>query len=499
MKAKFIVLGLLGILVALSLTACEDLEAMVQDPVSNLATNLQGTPAQTPPGTVVTGTQTTTPGAEITSTLPISPGLGLTTTRTITPGTTIQPTGTVTVGQGTPQPPATTLDPDSLESLDQFPSYRMSTLVTFQPDEGQRIVFEVLTESVSQSGNQAMGQQVLRHWVITLTQGLEQLGTVEFVTNDSQSWVRVNDDWAQTQVTPSQLLGEIGWAGDPEDFLTDDAEGTFVREQTIGGMTTWMYRFGCSDLTETAGFIDVETAEAAMWVSPTYWVPIRTYLRAIGNAPRFGMGLLESISTVSAISETISFTVPPELMPGGTTTPMAGQTITPGQTPSVTQTLGAGLTPTVMQTPGAGVTPTVTRTPGAGQTPMVTATMGADLTPTTGLMPTSSVQATLTQGTPAAGTQEPDMMARFNLPLIQGASNIRRVANMILYEVNQSPTSVIDFYANLAESTGWRIAEGEAAGETTITLIRENVSANIVAISRQGTDQTTVIVNIEEQ
>ena len=44
MKAKFIVLGLLGILVALSLTACEDLEAMVQDPVSNLRPTCKALP-----------------------------------------------------------------------------------------------------------------------------------------------------------------------------------------------------------------------------------------------------------------------------------------------------------------------------------------------------------------------------------------------------------------------------------------------------------------------
>lgn len=91
------------------------------------------------------------------------------------------------------------------------------------------------------------------------------------------------------------------------------------------------------------------------------------------------------------------------------------------------------------------------------------------------------------------------MMARINLPMLQGASNIRRVANMILYEVSQSPASVIAFYANLGENTGWRIAEGEAAGETSITLMRDNISAHIVAIPRQGTDQTTVIVSIDEQ
>jgi hypothetical protein len=320
--------------------------------------------------------------------------------------------------------------------LDDFDSYRVQTVATWTLDIGEVIVIEVMTQAETE------GDQVTRHSAITVSQNGEETEGIEFVTRGDRAWLRTNDEWQQVNVSPDDILGQLGWLGQPDELLSEDARGRFIREEMVNEWTTWRYRFGYDAFADEERFEQLENAEAEIWVAPERDnVPVRMRVRMVGQDVDERSGVLEIESEVQSIDEPVDIPLPPEL---------EGEDMAPDQTPETPP----DQTPDMDETPDA--------TPESDQTPMAEA---------------------------------PALLTQRDISMIPEATDVQALANVVIFTVARSPEEVIQFYTDEMEAAGWQ-AGGET-GETTAQFTRESESVSIVALQRPTGDQSTVIITID--
>ena len=381
------------------------------------------------PGLVVTPTETVTPGAEMTPTETMTPGAEITPTETITPGAEVTPTETMTPGAAVPEGAPEELALADLDDLEQFDSYRTSTVITWTPDTGEMTLIEALVEATIETGLAGVGREATQHTVITLTQGEQQTQTLEFVSRGDETWNRTNGQWVQVSVAPTDLLDQVGWVGNPSVVLSEDARGEFVETETMDGMELWHYRYPSEQIAEEQRFADFEDAQLDAWVSAEHNVVWRMELTATGTGPQGGAGELELVSMVDAVDEPVDFEVPPELEEEGAT-------------------------------PEPATTPT---------------------------------EETL----PETGAEAPGVLTRNEIPLMEGAMDVRAIGNVVVLNVDRSPAEVIDYYTEQLEGSDWSLEEPES--ETTARLTRDGRVVNIAAAPGQQEGQSTVFIAVDEE
>ncbi|MHB1293680.1 MAG: hypothetical protein ACYC4R_01665 [Anaerolineae bacterium] len=426
MKARLFLAGFLLVLVALVLTGCEELGVL-------------GTPTAAIPGA---GTPVSTP----VETPDLTPEVITTPEGTLTPDAEGTPERDLTPGAaGTPAAEAPeTLDITALNTLDdQFDTYVVSSVVTFTSDTEGEVGFVVSTEVMTREGGfLGLATEKAQRSVITVTQDGDDVGSMEFVTSGDQTWTLQNGDWVETDVAPEQLLDQIGWVGNTEDMISEDAEGQFVGEETVNGIPSWHYRYGTEAFSDTERLQDLENAEADVWVSQEDQVIVRMLVRAAGRGPEDEMGTLEMESNLLSVDEPIEFALPPALEKGAEGTPEAEGT------------------------------------PQVDETPVVTGTRTA-------------------RGTPEAAAG-PMLLVERAVPWLDDASGIREGPNVVVYMTESTPEEVISFYEDRLADTDWDL-EDRQTDANTARFTSEGEALYVVAIGGTSGGQTTVIVTVGDE
>jgi hypothetical protein len=381
------------------------------------------------PGIAITATETGSPGIAITPTETVTPGADITPTETVTPGAAITATETVSPGGAAPGEPPEELVLADLGDLEQFDSYRTISVVTWTPDTGDATVIEALVEATVQGGLAGVGREATQHTVITLTQGTQEAQRLEFVSRGEQTWNRVDDQWAEVSVAPTDLLDQVGWIGHPSAILAEDARGAFIATETVDGMELWHYRYPPQELAEEQRFAELEDAELQAWVAAEHNILWRLELIAMGIGPEGGSGTLALVSMVDSVNVPIDFPVPPELALEGTPEP--------GATPE------------------------------------------ADATPTA-------------EDLPETGVRAPDVLTRNDIPLVEGANAVRALGNVVILQVESTPAEVIAFYTDELEAMDWTRTGPESNTTARFTQDGRSVSI-AVAPSEQAGESTVFI------
>lgn len=404
-------------------------------PGVEITPGVEVTPTETlTPGAEITPTETVSPGAEMTPTEAMTPGAEITPTETVTPGAEITPTETVTPGTAVPGEAPEQLVLADLEDLEQFDSYRTTTVVTWTPESGELTLIEALVEATIARGLAGVGREATQHTVITLTQGDLQPQRLEFVSRGEQTFNRTDGQWSEVSVAPTDLLDQVGWVGNPAILLAEDAMGELVGTETMDGMELWHYRYPFEELVEEQRFAEFEDAELDVWVSAEHNIIWRMELNATGIGPEEGTGELVLLSTVESVDEPVAFELPPELE-------------------------------AVEATPEAGATPEAEGTPTADELP-------------------------------ETGVQVPGVLTRNDIPLIDGASDVRALGNVVVMEVDQAPQDVIAFYTEELEALEWTRTGPES--ETTARFTQDGRSVSIAASPGLEADQSTVFIAVDE-
>ncbi|MHB0858854.1 MAG: hypothetical protein ACYC5M_14965 [Anaerolineae bacterium] len=447
MKARMLLVVLL-VFVALVLVGCEELgidgaltpaapgvgtlEATPPDGLPDVTPDVDETPLEgVTPDLDVTPDTDATPGVDLTPDADATPDADMTPDADATPGVDETP-----VAAEAPE----TLDIATLNMLDdQFDTYVVSTVVTFTADVEGEVGFLVHTEVMTREGGfLGLGTETARRSVITVTQDGEEVGAMEFVTAGEDTWILQNGQWIETDVAPEDLLDQIGWVGNAEDLISDDAEGEFVGEETVNDIPTWHYRYGTEAFTDTERLEDLENAEADVWVSQEHQVAVRMVVRAVGRGPEEEMGTLEIESNLVSFDEPVEFDLPP------------------------------ALDEDVEATPDAKGTPAANGTPEATGTPAVQAAAG------------------------------PTLLVQRGIPWLDDATNIREGPNVVVYMTEATPEDVISFYQQSLAETDWEIEDDQMVG-TTARFMRQGEAVNVFAIGGEAGNQTTVIVSAGDE
>lgn len=303
----------------------------------------------------------------------------------------------------TPEPLDEDFARNLLRNFARFDTYRIESMMAWELDEGTSGTADIITEVV----NRPLAQR----WTIDVRQNEGPAQQIQIVYVDHRAFIRIdNEEWHEVPQTLFMLMGRIRWLTNPVELI-DFEQGRFIGWEEIDGVVAERYRYGFPAFEPATRRLELESAQADVWISRDLGVYVQSDVRLVGEDGLGNSGMFTLQSRLIEINQPIEIEAPdivepPVAPPAATRTPTPDVDEMPTRTATLTATPEEDETPTTTptatreeeETPTA----TLTATPEEEETPTATpvvyetpiATPGADETPDIAGTPTPLVPTT---------------------------------------------------------------------------------------------------------
>lgn len=478
MRSRLFALGILVIVALLVLTGCEALDELGEGVATpGVETPGVATPGVETPEVEITPEEGITPGVEVTPTEEVTPGLEVTPTEEVAPGAELTPTEEVTPGlEVTPTEEVT-------PGVEMTPTEEMTPGLEIIPTETVTPGAEV-TPTETMTPGVAVPEEAPEELALADLDDLEQFDS--YSTSTVITWTPGTGEMtlieALVEATIESGLAGIGREATQHTVitLTQGEQQTQTLEFVSRGDQTWNRSNGQwvevsvapTDLLDQVGwvgnpsivlsddargeFVETETMDGVeLW---HYRYPSEQ----IAGEQQFADFEDAELDVWVAAEHNVVWRM--ELNATGTGPQGgAGELQLVSMVDSVNEPIEFEVPPELEEEE---------------------ATPEAEATPTAEALPETGVEA-------------PGVLARNDIPLIEGASDVRAIGNVVVLNVDRTPAEVIDYYTQELEGRDWTVAEPES--ESTARLTQDDRVVSIAAAPGHEEGQSTVFIAVNEE
>ncbi|MHB0858853.1 MAG: hypothetical protein ACYC5M_14960 [Anaerolineae bacterium] len=153
--------------------------------------------------------------------------------------------------------------------------------------------------------------------------GFLLLQRIEYVNIDGEGYIRQGREWmSAAEFAAPELLARLGWIGNPENFLAEDA-GIEVGEEEVDGLMTTHYRFNTEAFGPVLWLVAVEDGFADVWWSEEHEAYVRAIVHVEGPNGQGDYSVIDMESHIVDIDEPLMIERPADLPPSPAQTDMA--------------------------------------------------------------------------------------------------------------------------------------------------------------------------------